>query len=113
LLWKENYYSKSEKKQNPILFFANNKNTLIVADNIAKFYALNINTGKLLWTKNNIAPFNSQLKIHKNLFFVIDYKNTLRAYSTKNGNEIWNIKTQNSLIRSQKKLSMVIIGEKT
>tara|TARA_B100000780_G_scaffold243242_1_gene186414 strand:- start:625 stop:2043 length:1419 start_codon:yes stop_codon:yes gene_type:complete len=112
LLWKKNYYSKSEKKQHPILFFATNKNTLIVADNIAKFYALNINTGKLLWTKNNIAPFNSQIKTHKNLFFVIDYKNTLRAYSIKDGNEIWNIKTQNSLIRSQKKLSMVVIGEK-
>ena len=35
LLWKKNYYSKSEKKINPILFFANDKNFLIVADNIS------------------------------------------------------------------------------
>ncbi len=112
LIWKKNYYSKSQKKQKPILLFANNKKVLIVADNIAKYYALNINTGELLWSKNNIAPFNSQIKIYKDRFFVIDLKNTLRAYSIKDGSEIWNIKTDNSLIRSQKKLSMVIVNEK-
>ena len=32
-------------------------------------------------------------------------------FSLKNGNELWNIKTENSLIRSQKKLSMVIVND--
>jgi outer membrane protein assembly factor BamB len=105
LIWKKNYYSKLEKKHNPILLFANNKNTLIVADNIAKYYALNIITGELLWSKTNTAPFNSQLKIYKDKFFVIDFQNILRCFSIKDGTEIWNIKTENSLIRSQKKLS--------
>ena len=109
LIWKKNNYSKVEIKQKPILFFANNEKTLIVADTISKYYALNINTGELLWSKNNIAPFNSQLKIYNNKFFVIDFKNTLRAYSIKNGNEIWNVKTENPILRSQKKLSLVII----
>ena len=45
-------------------------------------------------------------------FFVIDFENTLRCYSIINGNEIWKVKTENSLIRSQKKLSMVIIDKK-
>ena len=112
LIWKKNYYTKPEKKQNPILLFANNKDTLIVADNIAKYYALNIKTGELLWSKINTAPFNSQLKIFKDKFFVIDFENILRCFSIKDGVEIWNIKTENSLIRSQKKLSMVIINEK-
>ena len=112
LQWKMNYYSKLEKKQNPILFFANNKKTLIVADNIAKYYALNIDDGKLLWSRNNSSPFNSQIKIYKDKFFVIDFENTLRAYSIKDGNEIWNIRTEKSLIRSQKKLSIIIINEK-
>ena len=40
LIWKKNYYSKSEKKLKPILQFANDGNTLIVADNIAKYFAL-------------------------------------------------------------------------
>jgi outer membrane protein assembly factor BamB len=94
------------------LFFTSNKNTLIVADNIAKYYALNINTGELIWSKNNTAPFNSQLKIYKDKFFIVDFENTLRCYSIKYGNEIWNIKTETSLIRSQKKLSMVIVDKK-
>ena len=103
LIWKKNFYTKSEKKQKPILLFGSNKKTLIVADNIAKYYALDINTGKLLWSKNNSAPFNSQLKVYKDKFFIIDFQNTLRAYSVKDGAEIWNIKTENTLIRSQKK----------
>ena len=112
LVWKKNNYTKLEKKQNPILFFENNKKIIIVADNISKYYALDINTGEILWSKNNIAPFNSQLKIYKNKFFVIDYNNTIRAYNINDGNEIWKIKTENSLIRSPKKLSMVIIENK-
>ena len=112
LIWKKNYYTKSEKKQKPILLFGNNKNTLIVADNIAKYYAIDINTGELLWSKNSSAPFNSQLKIYKEQFFIVDFENILRAYSIKDGNEAWNIKTENSLIRSQKKLSMVIVNKK-
>ena len=111
LIWKKNFYSKSEKKLKPILQFANDKNILIVGDNIAKYYALNLNNGELLWSKNNLAPFNSQIKIYKDKFFIIDFSNTLRCFSIKNGEELWNIKTENSLIRSQKKLSMVIVDD--
>ena len=111
LIWKKNYYSKSEKKLNPILQFTNDDNILLVADNVAKYYALNIDNGELLWSKSNLAPFNSQIKIYRDKFFIIDFSNTLRCFSLKNGNELWNIKTENSLIRSQKKLSMVIINE--
>ncbi len=110
LVWKKNYYSKLEKKLNPILQFANNANTLLVADNRAKYYALDINNGNLLWLKNNLAPFNSQIKIYKDRFFIIDFSNTLRCFSLKDGKELWNIKTENSLIQSQKKLSMVIVN---
>ena len=112
LIWKKNYYSKYEKKLNPSLQFINNNKFLIVADNIAKYYMLDIQSGGLVWSKQNIAPFNSQIKIYKDKFFVIDLSNTLRCFSIKDGNEIWNVKTENSLIRSQKKLSMVIVDEK-
>ena len=111
LIWKKNYYSKSEKKLKPILQFANNGKTLIVADSIAKYYALDLSNGELIWSKNNLAPFNSQIKIYKNKFFIIDFSNTLRCFSLKDGKELWNIKTENSLIRSQKKLSMVIVND--
>ncbi len=112
LMWKKNFYSKSEKKLNPILQFANDETHLVVADNIAKYYLLNIDNGELVWSKNNLAPFNSQIKIYKDKFFIIDFSNTLRCFSIKNGEELWNIKTESSLIRSQKKLSMVIVNER-
>ena len=111
LIWKKNYYSKSEKKLDPILQFANNNKFLVVADNLAKYYTLNLDTGDLVWSKNNSAPFNSQIKIYNDRFFVIDFTNTLRCFSIKNGKELWNFQTETSLIRSQKRLSLVIIDE--
>ena len=108
LIWKNNVYSKIEKKQNPILYFASNDKILIVADSISKYYALNLNNGNLIWSKNNSAPFNSQVKIFKDKFFVIDFENILRCYSIKNGSEIWNFKTEKSFIKSQQKLSLII-----
>ena len=112
LKWKKNYYLKSEKKQNPFLFFGYTDRILVIADNVAKLYAININTGELLWEKKNTAPYNSQVKIYKDNIYVADYDNTLKAYSINNGDEIWSIKTQKSFIRSQKKLSLAIKNEK-
>jgi outer membrane protein assembly factor BamB len=89
LIWKKNYYSKNEKKQKPILFFGSSEETLIIADNIAKYYAMDINTGELLWSNNNTAPFNSQIKIYKDKFFVIDFNNILSAYYIKDGKRAW------------------------
>ncbi len=111
LIWKKNYYTKSEKKSNPILQFANDNKFLIVADNLSKYYMLSLETGDLIWSKNNSAPFNSQIKIYKDRFFLIDFTNTLRCYSLKNGEELWNFQTESTLIRSQKKLSMVIVED--
>ena len=61
--------------------------------------------------KQNKAPFNSQVKIHKNKIYTVDYNNVLRCFSIKDGIELWNVKTESSFIKSSKKLSLVI-GEK-
>ena len=47
------------------MFFGKTKNILIVADNISKYYAIDINNGELIWVNNNSSPFNSQIKIYK------------------------------------------------
>ena len=111
LIWKKNYYSKAEKKLNPILQFANNDMSLIVADNLANYYMININNGELAWIKSNSAPFNSQIKIYKDKFYIIDFTNTLKCFSLKNGKELWSFQTERALIRSQKKLSIVIVKD--
>jgi len=112
IIWKKNYYSKNEKKLEPKLFFASNENVLIVVDNIAKYYAIDIDSGKLLWSKTNIISFNSEIKIFKDNFFVVDYDDTLRCYSLKDGKELWNYQADKSLIKSSKKLSLVISDDK-
>jgi len=112
IIWKNNIYSKIERKQNPILYFASNDQVLIVADNIAKYYAINLNNGQLIWSKSNPAPFNSQVKIYNDKFFVIDFENILRCFSIKDGHEIWNFKTEKSFIKSQQKLSFIINNNK-
>ena len=111
LIWKKNNYTKSEKKSSPILQFANSKKFLVVADNLSKYYMLNLETGDLVWSKKNSAPFNSQIKIYKDRFFLIDFTNTLRCYSLESGEELWNFQTESALIRSQKRLSMVIVED--
>ena len=108
LIWKSNVYKKAERKLKPILYFASNDKILIVADNLANFYAINIIDGKLIWSNRNSAPFNSQIKIYKDNFYVIDFENVLRCISVEDGRELWNYKTEKSFIKSQQKLSIII-----
>ena len=89
LEWKVNIYNKKEIKLKPTLTFANNNEFLVVVDNLGKYYAINLNNGTLIWSKKNNAPFNSQVKIQKDRFFVVDYTDTLKCFSIKNGKEIW------------------------
>jgi len=112
LTWKKNFYSKREKKLQPTLSLANNSKILVVADSIAKYYAMNLKTGDLIWSKKNTSSFNSEIKIFEDKFFVIDFENILHCYSLKNGNEIWNVKTDDTFIKSQKRLSLIIIDHK-
>ena len=108
ILWKNNFYNKSEKKIKPRLNFAVKNNTLIVTDDVAKYYAIDIDTGELLWTKTNIVPFNSNIKVKGNAFYVVDYKNILRSISIQDGSEIWNLKTEESLTKSNTKISIAL-----
>jgi outer membrane protein assembly factor BamB len=106
VIWKKNFYNKSEKKLNPRLNLAIKENILIVTDSVAKYYAVDLQTSEILWTKKNIVPFNSDIKISKDAFFSVDYKNILRSISINDGSEIWSLKTEESLTKSNTKLSI-------
>ena len=112
VLWKKNHYSKPEKKLRPKLDFIQDGENLLITDSIAKYYSVNINSGELNWSKNNIYPFNSGIKKHKNKIFVIDYKNTLRCYNISDGNECWSLKTEDSFTISNSKFSLIVINDK-
>ena len=108
--WKKNYYSKSDKKNNPILFLASEDNNLFIADNNANYYLLNKENGNLKWKKKHTSSFNSQIKIKDGKIFVVDMENTLRCFSIKNGDNLWSVPTELTVISSQKKQSIIIVG---
>ena len=112
VVWKQNYYSKQDKKLQPILFFGKSGQDLFVADSIANYYVINKNTGKLKWKKKHSSSFNSQIKIFQNKALVIDMENQLRCFSLETGDLIWSVKTQQSLLRSQKKQSLILNNDK-
>ena len=62
----------------------------------------------MVWSKYNRSSFNSDIKIFKDRFFTIDFDNVIRCFSIKDGKEIWNFKSENSFIKSQKKLSLLL-----
>jgi outer membrane protein assembly factor BamB len=109
IIWKSNHYTKSEKKLKPKLKFVLNGTNLLVADSIAKYYSIDIVSGKLNWSKNNTYPFNSEIKKYKNKIFVIDYSNSLRCFNINDGTECWNLQTEKSFTMSGSKFSLIII----
>ena len=109
LQWKKNYYSKSDKKNNPILFLASEKNNLFIADTNANYYLLNKDNGNLKWKKKHSSSFNSQIKIKDDKIFIVDMENTLRCFSINNGEILWSAPTELTVVSSQKKQSLVLV----
>ena len=111
VIWKKNYYSKSEKRLSPKLYFALADQNLLIADSIAKYYSINLKSGELNWSKNGNYSFNSEIKKENNKFFIVDYKNTLRSFSVDDGTELWNFQTEDSFAISDTKNSLIIVGD--
>ena len=106
--WKKNYYSKSDKKNNPILFFDLEKDNLFVADTNANYYLLNKKNGNLKWKKKHTSSFNSQIKVKDGKAVVVDMENNLRCFSLKDGAIVWSVPTELTVVSSQKKQSIII-----
>ena len=107
-IWETNNYNRKEKKLSPILYFAQINNKLIVNDNLSKMYVLDLNNGNILWSKYSSSSFNSDIKTFQDIFLTVDFDNVIRAISSDDGKEVWNFETENSFIKSEKKLSIII-----
>jgi len=110
IVWKKNYYSKFEKKNNPKLSFGLHGDKLIVVDNLSNLFLINLKNGNLIWKKKNDYPFNSEIKIFDNKFYVIDLKNVLRCYFIKDGSKCWSLETEKTLTITNSKNSLLIAG---
>ncbi len=107
VIWKKNHYNKSEKKLKPILSLSNYKNLLLVTDSLSKYYLVDLNSGDLLWSKDHTTNFISDIKIDNNKFYVLDSNNSFLCFSLINGEKLWEFQTEQKLINSQKKTSIV------
>ena len=112
LIWKKNIYKKKEIKNNLLLNFSSSNNSLIVTDNISNIYSIDLKTGNLNWKKNSKSSFNSEIKIKEDRIYVVDYDNILHCLSIKNGNIIWKYISDNTLIKSTKKVSLILDDKK-
>ena len=110
-IWKVNYYNKKEQKLKPIIYFAQADKKIIAADNLSKVYLINLINGNLIKSIESNTGFNSNIKVSKNKFLIVDFDNKIRCFSTKDGSELWNFDTENPFIKSIKKLSLIIKGE--
>ncbi len=93
------------------MYFSQNGKNLIVNDNLSKFYSINLNNGEILWSKYSLSSFNSNIKIIKDKFITIDFDNVIRCFQIKDGKEVWNFQSENSFIKSDKKLSLILKNE--
>ena len=110
-IWKVNHYSKKEKKLKPIIYFAQADKKIIAADNLSRINLINLKDGSLIKSIETNTGFNSNIKVHKESFFIVDLENTIRCFSIVDGSELWNFNTENPFIKSKKKLSLIIKGE--
>jgi len=109
--WKVNHYSKREKKLLPLLRFAKGGKNLLVTDNFAKIYLIDMSNGKIIWEKDHKVSLISQIKVDGNKFYVLDANNIFSCFSLMDGQQIWQFKTEKKLINSQKQTSVVINEE--
>ena len=110
-IWKVNHYTKKEKKLKPIVYFAQADKKIIAADNLSRINLINLKDGNLIKSIESVTGFNSNIKVSEEKFFIVDFENTIRCFSTNDGSELWNFNTENPFIKSKKKLSLVIKGE--
>ena len=110
-IWKVNHYTKREKKLKPIIYFAQNNNVLVAADNLSKIFLIDLKNGNLIKSVETNTGFNSNIKVSDNKFIIIDLNNIIRCFSIVDGKELWNFETENPFIKSKKKLSIITKGE--
>ena len=89
-----NFYQKKFKRVKKKLNIILKENLIYVSDNLGYVYCLDINNNKIIWAKNFLIPFRSNIKIFKNTLFLVDEKNKIILIDLSNGNKIDELYTQ-------------------
>jgi len=111
LNWKKNIYKKVYKKIYKNLSFSIYKDKIYIADNIGFIYAINLESGKLIWIKNHGIPLKSKIKVFDNKIFIINQDNRLLCLDTEKGSKIWDVRSISSFIKAQNFLALAVSKE--
>lgn len=111
-VWKVNHYKKRDKKLQPLIKLTMYNQNILVTDSLSKIYLIKANNGELIWSTENVVNFISQIKIDENRFYALDANNTLHCFSLTNGRKLWEFKSEEKLINSQKQTSIILDKEK-
>ena len=112
IVWKENHYKKRDRKLQPLIKLTMYNQNILVTDSLSKIYLIKANNGELIWSTEHVVNFISQIKIDENRFYALDANNTLHCFSLTNGRKLWEFKSEEKLINSQKQTSIILDKEK-
>ena len=110
-MWKNNIYKKINKKIHKKIFYSYFNNILYFADNLGFVYAINPDTGEIIWIENYKTEFNSSIKIKNNNIYLLTRDNKLFSIKLSNGKVNWILSTENSFIKTNAKLALAITPE--
>ena len=88
LIFKYNFYKKKFKKFKKEIKLIVKENIIIAVDNFGYIYSIDYKKNKIIWAKNFLIPFRSNLKIIDDTLFLSDEKNKVILINIKNGDKI-------------------------
>tara|TARA_B100001093_G_scaffold464688_1_gene481766 strand:+ start:4714 stop:6036 length:1323 start_codon:yes stop_codon:yes gene_type:complete len=94
LIYKFNFYKKKFKNTKKLIQLIIKNDLIVAADNLGYVYCINYKNNKVVWAKNMLIPFRSNLKIYNDILFLSDEKNKIIAIDLKDGNKIDELYTQ-------------------
>ena len=96
IIFKFNFYKKKLKKFKKEIKLIVKKDFIIAVDNFGYAYSINYKKNKIVWAKNFLIPFRSNLKIINETLFLSDEKNKIILININNGDKIDEFYTQPS-----------------
>ena len=108
IIFKYNFYKKKLKKYKKEIKLIVKKDFIIAVDNFGYAYSINYKQNKIVWAKNFLIPFRSNLKIINETLFLSDEKNKIILININNGDKIDELYTQPSKVVSKFESNLAI-----
>ncbi len=81
---------------------------LIASDNLGYFYCINLDTGQIIWAKNQGVPLTSELKSINQKIFLLNQDNKFYIFQTNNGKKILDFETFPVILKKNNKQTLAL-----